>query len=71
MLIGHLYFCSIWYTFVQFMTPLHGGAANRLKSMTHPHYFILGRHLTSPVCKEIKYLDLKQSGNDWFAQWLR
>ena len=28
-----------WNTSVQAMTPLHGGAGNRLKSMTDPHWF--------------------------------
>ena len=37
MTIGYHYFCSKWYTSAYAMAPLHGGAANGLKNMTHPH----------------------------------
>ena len=37
MTIGHHHFCSKWYTSAHAMTSLHGGAASRLKSTTHPH----------------------------------
>ena len=35
--IGHQYFWSTFYTFVQGMTPLHGGAASGLKIVPDPH----------------------------------
>ena len=38
MTIRHQYFCSEYYTSAKAMTPLHGGAASELKSMTHPHW---------------------------------
>ena len=37
MTIERHYFSSKWYTSAHVMTPLDGGAANKLKSMTHPH----------------------------------
>ena len=39
MIVGNQYFWSKWFTSVQVMTPLHGGAANGLKSTTHSHCF--------------------------------
>ena len=35
MVIGQHYFWSKWYTSADAMTPVHGGAASGLKSMTH------------------------------------
>ena len=34
---GDQYFWSKWHTSVQATTPLHGGTANRLKSVIYPH----------------------------------
>ena len=35
---GHQYFWSKWYTSVQAMMLLHGGAANGLQIITYPHW---------------------------------
>ena len=40
MTIRHQYFCGKWYTSALAMTPLYGGAASGLKSMTHPHLLV-------------------------------
>ena len=37
MTIRHQDFYSKWHTSAQSITPLHGGAASGLKSVTHPH----------------------------------
>ena len=69
MTIEHHYFCSKWYTYVQAMTHLLGGAASRLKSMTHPHW--LGIYIRRDPLRLFRtknyFYNIHHIGDNWLT----